>query len=59
MKTSELKVRLDNLMRETGQGHKDIYFLSDDGDVFDLSNVVYDEDAHCFFLLGGTNDEQG
>ncbi len=59
MKAYELKTHLETLMRETGQGSKEILIIDENGKVFDLEDINYDEDAKCFWLGGnsGLNEE--
>lgn len=56
MKTFELKVHLDVLMRETGQGGKRILFLTEEGDVLTIDKVEYDEENDTVYLHGAIDE---
>lgn len=58
MQAFQLKVLIDVLMRDTGQGSKPIRFLDEEGVVYRITKVAYDEENDVVFLHG-VFDEQG
>jgi hypothetical protein len=58
MTLSELKEKLEILMRETGRGSTPIGVLDGDtSDIFDINDIVWDEESKCFFIKIGITDE--
>lgn len=57
MKAYELRTHLNDLMLETGEGRREILFLTEEGEVFEIQDVNYDPENECFYIGGIIHEE--
>lgn len=56
MQVNEIRVQLEMLVMKR-RADKPIYYLTEEGDVYEVQNIVYDPENECVFMSGVLKDE--